>query len=182
MYTVTSGPTVIGHAKRLAWSPEPDHVFLQFLPTPAFAALKPRIDAMVSAAMADSTGHPYDAYPELVDLDLKLRDETGLIVSSGIIAFLEGSGGLKSAPDDELRLLGIEPTSPLLFLSTTFGGSLEDWEPERHKGKTPQPHARRPKPAKKSAKKRAAKRTKPRAKRAAIRYSPRVKSRKKRRP
>lgn len=158
MYTVTSRSTVIGHANALGWSPSPDpeQVFLQFLPTPAFSAVKPRIDAMMAAAQADSVEHPYDAYPELVDLDLKLRDDKGLIVSSGVIAFVEGSGGMTSAPPEVLRQLGVEPMSPLLFLSATFGGSLEQWEPKRHKGKTPRPHAKRRVPKKKAAKKKRA--------------------------
>ncbi len=83
----------------------------------------------------------------VTSLDLAVRDEAGLIVASGVIAIIEGTGAVADAPPEVLRQLGIEPTEPLLFLTAPLGGSLEDWEPERHKGKTPQPHAPRTNPS-----------------------------------
>jgi len=144
MYTVTSRSTIIGRAIPVSWSTEPGQLFLQFLPAPAFAAVRPRLDATLESAEADSPEEPYDAYPDLVDLDLAVRDETGLIVASGVIAIIEGTGAVADAPPEILRQFGLEPTEPLLFLSAPLGGSLEDVEPERHKGKTPRPHAPRP--------------------------------------
>ena len=143
MYTVTSGSTIIGRAMPVPWSADPGQIFSQFLPEPAFAAIRPRLEATLESAEADSPEEPYDAYPELVDLDLAVRDETGLIVASGIIAIIEGTGAIADAPPEVLRQFGLEPTEPLLFLSAPFGGSLEDCEPARHKGKTPRPHASR---------------------------------------
>ncbi len=148
MYTVTSRSTIIGHARSLGWSPQPDQELFQFLPPTEFRAIQPRIDPMMAAVEADSPEHPYDALPDLLDLDLALRDETGLIVVSGVLSIVEGSDTMAAAAPEALRQLGIEPTHPLLFLLATFGDSLELWEPERHKGKTPAPHAKRREPAK----------------------------------
>jgi hypothetical protein len=143
MYTVTSRSTIIGRAMPVSWSTEPGQLFLQFLPASAFEAIRPRLEATMESAEVDSGEEPYDAYPELVDLDLAVRDETGLIVASGVIAIIEGTGAIADAPPEVLRQFGLEPTEPLLFLSAPLGGSLEDCEPERHKGKRPQPHASR---------------------------------------
>ncbi len=96
--------------------------------------------ALTAPDASDSEG------PCVVDLDLALRDETGLIVASGIMAIVEGTETMAAASPQLLRELGIELIQPLLFVTTTFGEPLEDEEPERHRGKTPQPHAKRRKP------------------------------------
>ncbi|HTR78655.1 MAG TPA: hypothetical protein VMH39_11105 [Gemmatimonadaceae bacterium] len=148
-YVLLSRSVVIGHAKPLRWSPEPDQLFLQLLPTPAYETVRARIDAMLDAVEHDSPEHPYDAYPDLVELDLQLRNEHGRIVSSGTMSVVVGTSTMEQAPDHTLRELGIEPVHPLLFLSATYGQSLEDVEPERHRGRTPAEHAR---PKKKAVK------------------------------
>lgn len=141
-YVLTSNATVIGHARPLPFRMEADQLFFQFLPTPAYEAVRARIEAMLEAAEKDSPETPYDAYPEMVALDLQLKDDGGTIVSSGAMSIVFGTSNMEEAPDHVLQELGIEPVHPLLFLSAKYGQSLEDLEPERHKGRTPQPHAR----------------------------------------
>jgi len=129
-YTLMSQATIIGRAELLNWSPFVDRLFLQFIPTAAYEAVRPSIEAMLAAVDADSPENPYDAYPAMAELALELLDAHGTVVASGAMAIIPGTPGMDAAPDHVLHTIGIEPSRPLLFLSAAFGQSLEDLAPD----------------------------------------------------